>query len=410
MNLTTTLILSLATFKMIAQTVNSGGLFIETSTRIAVVNDLINIDTGALINSGELLLYSNIENNGSLDYIDTSSRIRFLGEAEQVITGEQTAFIANVSFENSSGDIPSFLLMSSISILNEVNFLSGIITLSEQSGNIFFESDAFHVNTSDDSHIDGYVTKQGPGAFTYPIGSNGFYRFIETGSQDVSGGILSSKYFLEDPDALYPRDNREEIIAQVDDNEYWELRRDQGVDENVFITLSWKEGITPNEFLIDPENSLHVLRWDASQNFWEDLGGVVDLTRRTVTTLSRENTSSIFTLGLVNGVSIEDSIVIKNGVSPNDDGVNDYFKIENISLLKNNTLEIYNRWGVQVFKTVDYDSRGNVFSGISTGTLSISPQNKLPSGTYYYILTYDSLEVNNPRREQKVGYLYLTTD
>lgn len=410
MKVFTTLILSLATFQMIAQTVNSGELFIEPSTRIAVVNDLINVDTGALINSGELLLYSNIENNGSLDYIDTSSRIRFLGEAEQVIMGEQTAFIANVSFENSSGDIPSFSLLSSISILNEVNLLSGIITLSEQSGSFFFESGAFHVNTSDDSHIDGYVTKQGLGAFTYPIGSNGFYRFIETGSQDVSGGILSSKYFLEDPDALYPRDNREEIIAQVDDNEYWELRRDQGTDENVFITLSWKEGITPNEFLIDPENSLHVLRWDASQNFWEDLGGVVDLTRKTVTSLSRENASNIFTLGLVKGLSVEDSIVIKNGVSPNDDGVNDYFKIENISLLKNNTLEIYNRWGVQVFKTVDYDSRGNVFNGISTGTLSITPQNKLPSGTYYYILTYDSLEVNNPRREQKVGYLFLTTD
>ncbi len=72
-------------------------------------------------------------------------------------------------------------------------------------------------------------------------------------------------------------------------------------------------------------------------------------------------------------------VVIPEGFSPNNDGVNDKFIIENTGTDRIN-LEIYNRWGNIVYKSVDYknDWDGRVNQGIHIGE-------DVPDGTYYYI-------------------------
>lgn len=71
-----------------------------------------------------------------------------------------------------------------------------------------------------------------------------------------------------------------------------------------------------------------------------------------------------------------DGIVIFNGFSPNQDGVNDYFKVQGIENYPNATLSVYNRWGTRVLEVQGYQ---NDWLGTFNGE-------DLPDGTYFYIL------------------------
>ncbi len=79
-----------------------------------------------------------------------------------------------------------------------------------------------------------------------------------------------------------------------------------------------------------------------------------------------------------------DSIIIYNGFSPNGDGVNDFFKIENIENYPDNQLQIFNRWGNLIYQTNGYN---NTWKGTYSSADS-------PDGTYFYKL---DLEGNGRR-------------
>jgi gliding motility-associated-like protein/uncharacterized repeat protein (TIGR01451 family) len=106
------------------------------------------------------------------------------------------------------------------------------------------------------------------------------------------------------------------------------------------------------------------------------------------------------------------SITVHNAFSPNGDGINETFIIDNIDDIlcyPNNTVEIYNRWGVLVFETNGYDNVNKVFRGYSEGRTTISQSSGLPTGTYYYILNYTSITTTDGiQANKKDGYLYLT--
>lgn len=86
--------------------------------------------------------------------------------------------------------------------------------------------------------------------------------------------------------------------------------------------------------------------------------------------------------------------VIFNGISPNGDGINEWFHIE--FLAPGTQVSIYNRWGDAVFETNDYDT-GNPskrFDGKNkNGT-------ELIAGTYFYKITF-------PDKVVKTGNLLL---
>jgi gliding motility-associated-like protein len=78
-------------------------------------------------------------------------------------------------------------------------------------------------------------------------------------------------------------------------------------------------------------------------------------------------------------VSVVPEIVFPNGISPNGDGANDYWIIDNIQLFPDNVVEIYNRWGELLFRGVGYDNNSVKWDGTYKGK-------PLPVGTYYYII------------------------
>jgi hypothetical protein len=80
-----------------------------------------------------------------------------------------------------------------------------------------------------------------------------------------------------------------------------------------------------------------------------------------------------------------------------------FFRIIYIESYPNNTVEIYNRWGIKVYETTGYDNGSNVFTGISNGRATIKANEELPVGIYYYIINYE----NNGENRVKSGYLYI---
>lgn len=89
----------------------------------------------------------------------------------------------------------------------------------------------------------------------------------------------------------------------------------------------------------------------------------------------------------VNNVTSEISTLIPNAISPNGDGKNDIWKLEFISLLYPNAeVDIYNRWGESVFHSVGYlEPWDGTYKG-----------QKLPVGTYYYVLDLKDSNVPEP--------------
>ena len=98
-------------------------------------------------------------------------------------------------------------------------------------------------------------------------------------------------------------------------------------------------------------------------------------------------------------------IKIFNAVSINGDNKNERFYIQGLECYPDNTVQIFNRWGVLVFDRDHYNNNDIAFRGISEGRVTVKDSDGLPEGTYYYIIKYKD---NQSNPHQEAGYLYLT--
>ncbi|CAM3626591.1 gliding motility-associated C-terminal domain-containing protein [Flavobacterium chungbukense] len=98
------------------------------------------------------------------------------------------------------------------------------------------------------------------------------------------------------------------------------------------------------------------------------------------------------------------AIKVFKAFSPNGDNKNTRFYIRGIECYPNNTVEIYNRWGVLVYSIDGYNNNDRAFVGYSNGRSTIKQTEGLPVGTYFYILKYQD-NANGPHQES--GYLYI---
>ena len=94
-------------------------------------------------------------------------------------------------------------------------------------------------------------------------------------------------------------------------------------------------------------------------------------------------------------IVIEQDLVFPNVITPNGDGINDVFAIENLNTsinpedpdgYRNNRLQIFDRWGKKVYDAKNYDTyakSGTVYPGNQ-----IFDGSGLSDGTYYYSFQY----------------------
>ncbi len=398
----------LFTFTVIAQTSNQGTLYVSEDTQFSTVERFNNLKSGEFYNDGDTFIYSHFNNDGDLDFYQNTGTTFFIGAADQNISGTQTSYLYNAYFDNTSNTVP-FLLSGNVEISGTADLQEGIIDNDNFGGSITFNTNANHINTSDYSHVDGPVNKLGDQEFTFPIGDGGYYRFGGISAPSNSDANFEAKFYFENSNNLYTHSLKAGAIEEIDNQEYWTIQEKTATDEDVLITLSWRDVTTPQSMIAAAQqDALTIVRWDEASNMWVDEGGAIDIDNQTVTTAV--DNYGVFTFGrLKQDVVLTGGLVVYTAVTPNGDGVNDFFFIDNQNPNINDIhVEIYNRWGVKVFETDNYGDGGNVFTGYSSGRLTINDSEQLPSGTYYYILDYQYGDSGSNDRHKQAGFLYLS--
>ncbi|MGG5507810.1 MULTISPECIES: gliding motility-associated C-terminal domain-containing protein [unclassified Myroides] len=411
-----------------ASITNEGVLFVSTGELISFEGNFINTEEGNVNNDGTAIYYNSFINDGAYGmttHKNTSVTLFTTGEnttkAKQ-IAGNQLASFHHVVF-NSAVNQVAFDLKNNIDVSGNVDFQNGIIQVDStynpitklSNGMFTFKKGATVEHVSDASHIQGAIEKIGNEAFTYPSGDKGKYRYARISAPKGTTDVFVGEYVYNDSAFFDARPNAVGVVKQINKQEYWIIDKGSEKQSDVLITLSWDEDTTAPDVLTNPEEDLHIVRWDPKQQLWVDEGGVVDMSTKEVTTVATVQGYGFFTLATVKKEWVtEGDVVIYNLVSANGDGKNDYFIIENIRNYPNNKVEIFNRWGTRVYETTGYDPHGdgseNVFKGYSEGKATLDKGSKLPSGTYYYVVTYEYKDDNGSRMIKKAANLHLETN
>jgi gliding motility-associated-like protein len=117
---------------------------------------------------------------------------------------------------------------------------------------------------------------------------------------------------------------------------------------------------------------------------WTPPTGLSDARQLQPVATLQENQGYVITATGEFGCSATDTILVKvfkelkipNAFSPNGDGRNDTWRIPGLEEYHNAIVQVFNRWGQVVFKSVGYSVPWN-------GTMN---GNKMPAGAYYYVI------------------------
>ncbi len=84
-------------------------------------------------------------------------------------------------------------------------------------------------------------------------------------------------------------------------------------------------------------------------------------------------------------IQVKDVIVIPGGFSPNGNGVNEQWTLQNIGNFPDNTVQVFNRWGILVFEGKAYDNQTVVWKGECQNQFD-NGSSQLPEGTFFYVI------------------------
>lgn len=395
-------------------TVNKGVFSTKNGVEVATMYDFVNHANGSVINDGSIYFYGDYTNEGlfSFSTYNTSGYVVFEGKNKptQTLSGNSPSFFYDVLFNKHANE--AFYIQNEIENNGTVNLYDGVLFVdNEAGGNVVFMPGATFINASDTSFVDGKVVKIGNDSFKFPIGKSGIYRHAAISAPPSVEDQYSGEYFIENSNLMYPHANRTAVIDKINTNEYWVINKMNPNKGSIILTLSWDDRTTPSDLISNNIENLRILRWDKNQKLWVNEGGIVDQANKTITSPVDVNANEVFTLGIIkNEMILPGDIVVYNAVSSNGIGLNNYLKIDNIENFPNNSIRIFDRWGVEVFSTKNYGTTGNVFKGYSTNKMTFGKSEMLPTGTYYYILEYEYLGNGSSQMIRKAGYLHLESN
>ena len=390
-----------------AQLINQGALKVNEATLVSVYFDYKNTADGNFVNDGEVHIFENWANDGIVSYSNTADgKTFFTGTTEQIIEGLKQSDFQNIIFDNTAAAMP-FHLVSTISVGKLADLKNGIVNAEDYDGLVIFKEGAFHTNAGSKSFIDGKTENNIDEPFEFPVGDALHYRPAFYSSNSFEQTVYTSEYLYKNATLLYPPTSKEESIISINDAEYWEITQDQGT-EKIVLSLTLSTSTTPPVFFEEnPATDLAIVRWDATASKWVNDGGAatdaISGEEYSKLVTSQVGGYGIFTIGIVKKASPDNELIIYNAISPNGDNFNDSFRIKGIDKYPDNTVEIYNRWGVKVYEAKSYNESTVMFNGYSDGRTTISRDEKLPAGTYFYILNYN----NGAGYVKKIGYLYV---
>ena len=373
-------------------------IVVDSGATLYVEGDIqLETDSSSFTNKGSIILKNDwINNSDSIALINGGKGVVQFNGDDQKIRGTNVTQFYHLQLNE-----PNTVKEAEIKVI--------IDSLLELNG-VIFETNSYqiHVLNSNPNAIqwnsNGYISTETLGGqllrnttstspYLFPLGNSSLqhnYRVIEiipsSPDSNTYGAALLAESInningvsVSGANAPYFEDEKESRIQNLNTTYFHSIYQYNSSD-SATVKLYY--------FTDDSENLFtSIAQWKHPENKWIDqkfnitspttnLSNYGSPNRIASKTATSNFESDIFTF-------IENNLFIPNGFTPNNDGINDSFVIENIEQYEDNELIILNRWGNEIYKASPYD---NTWNGIAnSGDLFLQGQT-ITDGTYFYIL------------------------
>lgn len=139
-------------------------------------------------------------------------------------------------------------------------------------------------------------------------------------------------------------------------------------------------------FTVSNGNAVPGYTWAPGPTLDEVIGEEVTATPEQTTTYTVTGTVGDCEVTDLVTLTVGPPVNIPNTITPNDDGINDLWRIAGISDFPQCQVTVYTRWGQVVYKDIGY---AQPWDGTNRGK-------RLPTAAYYYVIELNSFEVEIP--------------
>ncbi len=354
------LLLTLSAALSRAQGFYSKGAIVSVSpqTVLSIPDSMVN--TGTLINNGEIRISGAWINSGTYD--PGVGQINFNSNLDQVINHNAQSIERLVI---SGGGTKEFL--ADITVKTNLNLTAGVL-MSKNGARLIMDQNVVIAGGDDLSHVVGPVERKGAGTWLFPIGNGTAYLpVIVDGVSDASAFGIVTLHELKGETLTGAKE-----LEKVSDQRYWELVTSGGSVNGATITLRIR-----NDDALSATERLTVAMAAQPTGPYSDIGrsNLTGDVSSGVISSKDAPTGRFYAVAVTLG---DKSISVYNAVSAEVDGKNDFMEITNIEFYPSNRVTVHNRWGDKVFEAVGYDNAQKSFKGLSLNG------SKLPAGTYFY--------------------------
>ena len=306
-------------------------------------------------------------------------------------------FFVGTNFASAQMGVYGDLYLSasqSLAIANTpLYFFDGIIQSESDTAALVFLGSAQAFNASQQSHSQAKTRITTQESFSFPLGQQGRYLPLEL--QQATSAGLDVQLQLGPPSFQTLSTEIEQLLP----SHHWLIQGDKFAQ----VQLSWDQATLLNNYLDDLADLL-LLGFNGNQ--WEAIPASIS------TNSSSNNAPSSLTagvlvsdnridLGLYEALALgsrrrNTALQVSQAITPNGDGINDVWFIDNIDRYPNAKIWVYSRWGNLVFHSAAHYR--NHWNG------SFENNNKpLPEAPYFYQIDHD-----NDGSIDLEGWLYIT--
>ncbi|SNR26747.1 gliding motility-associated C-terminal domain-containing protein [Maribacter sedimenticola] len=341
-------------------------------------------------------IFNSIVNEGSFQ--SNEGLVGFYGTSGFNVAGSNELNLYDIEIANEE----RIVLNTPIAVKSNANFIVGDIETSKviDQNYLQFGESAFYNGSSNFSKVNGFVKTHVETSFIFPVGDDVLLRpmsVVTTGSPSTYTGC-----YIFDNATLYNPFNTDNEVIAINTNEFWLLKG----DNNTSVTLQWNDR-SALETIAEKSADICIVGFEITTSTWRNLGSinsVGDLDNGFVTSQTFiPNEYAALTFGVIKTEGQPQNELSMKGyhylVSPNGDGINDTFIIDELAEYENNELQIYDRNGLLVYKAQNYTDEFDGFTG--TNISAISRNKGLPQGIYFYIANVNGGEFSIQ------GFLYI---
>lgn len=261
-------------------------------------------------------------------------------------------------------------------------------------GTVAFGPNAKWSNASHNAHVNGFIRMYNEQDFIFPSGHDQIFQPLHLKRIDRHS-LVDVAYNHKAHENL----TSEKGIVKVSDEFYWTAFG----SNPAYVSLSWNSFSNIDKLVDNKIDNLSIVGYDGS--VWRIIEAEIDPAnfedRTSSSFLSGSITSKnpvflegyeAFTLAAVSKIVIN----VSQGFTPNGDGINDTWHIENIEDFPNASIHVLSRWDRKVFTSL-----GN-YKNDWDGTYN-NKSEPVPDGSYAYII-----DLEGDGEMDISGWIYIT--